>query len=106
MRSQKLSYLIGIIVCCYACNSGTGSDNSPKKDSLAIREEFANSPVLSPEESLKHLQAEESFTVELVAGEPLVVAPVAMTFDEKSRIWVVEMQGYMPDTVGTGEDMK
>jgi mono/diheme cytochrome c family protein len=64
------------------------------------------SSVLSPEESLKHMQVEDGFSVELVAAEPLVVAPVAMTFDEFSRIWVVEMQGYMPDTLGSGEDMR
>src|SRR5690606_40416502 len=35
---------------------------------------------------------------------PLVVAPVAMTFDNQGRIWLAEMEGYMPDTMGTGED--
>lgn len=93
------------IVFLIACNSGTGTDNTEKKDSLAIRREFASSPVLTPSASLKHLQVEEGFTIELMAAEPLVVAPVAMTFDEQSRAWVVEMQGYMPDTAGTGEDI-
>jgi len=59
---------------------------------------------LSPRASLKAMEVEEGFEVELVAAEPLVAAPVAMTFDEKGRIWVVEMGGYMPDTLGTGED--
>jgi mono/diheme cytochrome c family protein/glucose/arabinose dehydrogenase len=101
---EKLLYSVLIIACCGACGSGNGPGNGGK-DSLAIRKEFSNSPVLSPEESLQHLQVEEGFTVELAAAEPLVVAPVAMTFDELSRIWVVEMTGYMPDTAGTGEDM-
>jgi len=60
--------------------------------------------VLSPEASMKALEIEEGFEVELVASEPLVTAPVAMTFDTGGRIWVVEMDGYMPDTLGTGED--
>ncbi|MGK6350984.1 c-type cytochrome [Parapedobacter sp. DT-150] len=50
------------------------------------------------------MQVEEGFDVELVASEPLVMAPVAMTFDGQGRIWVVEMDGYMPDSLGTGED--
>src|SRR5690606_6399799 len=58
----------------------------------------------SPDASLKAMQVEEGFEVTLVAAEPLVIAPVAMTFDGEGRIWVVEMDGYMPDTLGTGED--
>jgi mono/diheme cytochrome c family protein/glucose/arabinose dehydrogenase len=104
MMLKKGFYFLLIIACCGACGTGSGSGNA-LKDSLAIREEFSSSPVLSPEESLKHMQVEEGFTVQLAAAEPLVVAPVAMTFDERSRAWVVEMQGYMPDTAGTGEDM-
>lgn len=60
---------------------------------------------LSPEEALEHFRVEEGFEVRLVAAEPLVIAPVAMTFDEKGRIWVVEMQNYMPDTLGIGENV-
>ncbi|QEC52078.1 hypothetical protein FRZ59_06870 [Anseongella ginsenosidimutans] len=73
-------------------------------DSLAIREKYDESPVLSAEESLEHFRIEEGFEIKLVASEPDVRTPVAMTFDEKGRIWVVEMPNYMPDTVGTGED--
>ncbi len=62
------------------------------------------SPVLTPQESLEHMKVEDGFVVKLVAAEPLVVAPVAMTFDDKGRMWVLEMQGYMPDTAGRGED--
>lgn len=63
-----------------------------------------SSPVLSGEEGIKKMQVEDGFAVKLVASEPLTVAPVALNFDEKGRIWVVEMEDYMPDTVGTGED--
>lgn len=73
-------------------------------DSLAIRGMFASSRPLSPEESLEKMVIEEAFDIELVAAEPLVISPVAMTFDYSGRMWVVEMTGYMPDTVGTGED--
>jgi len=60
--------------------------------------------VLSPQESIKAMEVEEGFQVALVASEPLVIAPVAMTFDNAGRIWLAEMEGYMPDTLGTGED--
>ena len=64
----------------------------------------AGNRVMSPEDSLDAMEVEDGFDVELVAAEPLVIAPVAMTFDDKGRIWVVEMDGYMPDTLGVGED--
>lgn len=46
----------------------------------------------------------DGFEVELAGSEPLIEAPVAMDFDNKGRMWVVEMRGYMPNLAGTGED--
>lgn len=100
---EKLFWLLLLITCLAGCRQGADS-NENVKDSLAIREEYATSPVRSPEEALKAMQLEEGFTIELAAAEPLVNTPVALTFDERGRLWVVEMQGYMPDTVGTGEE--
>ncbi|MDF9797165.1 putative membrane-bound dehydrogenase-like protein [Catalinimonas alkaloidigena] len=65
---------------------------------------FHAAPVLSPEEALQSFQLEDGFRLELVASEPLIQDPVAMTFDSKGRIWVAEMQSYMPDVEGNGED--
>lgn len=47
---------------------------------------------------------EPGFELEVVASEPLIEAPVAMDFDEKGRIWVVEMRGYMQNVEGLNED--
>ncbi len=49
---------------------------------------------LSPEESLKYLQTEPGLRVELVASEPMVVDPVAVAWDERGRMFVVEDRGY------------
>lgn len=86
-----------------SCNESTGK-KADASDSLAIREAYAESPVLTPQESMNKMKLQDGFAIQLVASEPLVNSPVALTFDEKGRIWVVEMEGYMPDTVGTGED--
>lgn len=64
-----------------------------------------SSPVYSAKEAIKRMQVEEGFEVKVVASEPLLNAPVAMSFDSKGRIWLVEMTGYMPDTLGTGEEV-
>jgi len=49
---------------------------------------------VSPQESLKYLVCEPGLTVELVAHEPNIIDPVALRFDEKGRMWVVEMRDY------------
>lgn len=74
-------------------------------DSLSIRKAFSESPVLSARESIQKMQIEKGFRVHIVATEPLLNSPVAISFDDKGRIWVVEMENYMPDSVGTGEDL-
>jgi mono/diheme cytochrome c family protein/glucose/arabinose dehydrogenase len=63
----------------------------------------AEAPVLSVREALDAFSLVEGFKIEAVASEPMVVDPVAMAFDEDGRIWVVEMQTYMPDMDATGE---
>ncbi len=89
----------------HACNQGTTETiEQYGNDSLAIRKAHASSPVLTPEESMKTMKLEEGFNIKLVAAEPLVIAPVALSFDERGRMWVIEMESYMPDTIATGEE--
>lgn len=57
------------------------------------------SPALPPEQYFPT----DSFQLTLVAAEPLPDAPVAITFDERGRIWVAEMRGYMTDLDNSGE---
>jgi putative membrane-bound dehydrogenase-like protein len=60
--------------------------------------------VLTPGQELKTFHVADGFRVQLVACEPMVQDPVAMTFDEAGRPWVVEMRGFMPDVDGRGEE--
>ena len=46
----------------------------------------------------------EGFDIQAIAAEPLLNSPVAMTFDEKGRIWAVELPGYMRDIEGQDEE--
>lgn len=66
--------------------------------------EVPAAPALSPEDALKSFRLHEGFRIELVAAEPLVEDPVAMTWDPAGRLYVVEMRGFMPDIDGRGED--
>lgn len=51
-------------------------------------------PPLSAEDSLKKLQVRAGYAVTLAAKEPLVQDPVFVDWDEKGRMWVVEMGDY------------
>jgi putative membrane-bound dehydrogenase-like protein len=54
----------------------------------------AVSPALSPAEAQKRFVVPEGFEVRLFAAEPDVINPVAMTWDDRGRLWVVELYEY------------
>lgn len=49
---------------------------------------------LSPEDSQKHIQLPEGFSAELFAAEPNIINPIAFTWDERGRLWVVQSKDY------------
>ncbi len=61
------------------------------------------SPALSPQEALRTFRLPKGFRIELVAHDPMVQDPVAISFDEDGRLWVAEMRGYMQDLKNAGE---
>jgi mono/diheme cytochrome c family protein/glucose/arabinose dehydrogenase len=77
-----------------------GETQAPPPASMKI----PPAPVVPPADALKTFQVAAGFRLELVAAEPLVHEPVAMSFDADGRLWVAEMRGYMPDVDGKGED--
>lgn len=56
--------------------------------------ELTRIPPTEPGEALSTFQIHPDFRIELVAAEPLVRDPIAMAFDERGRLYVVEMRGY------------
>jgi mono/diheme cytochrome c family protein len=74
------------------------SNNPPPADANS-------SPVVPANESISKMKLEPGFAIKLIASEPLISAPVAMTFDKAGRIWALEMEDYMPDTLGNGENI-
>ncbi|MBW3595956.1 MAG: c-type cytochrome [Planctomycetes bacterium] len=68
----------------------------PERDSLE-RDYAAELPriePLSPAEAKESFETAPGFRIELAAAEPLVVDPVAMSFDENGRLFVIEMRDY------------
>ena len=107
-RFFRFQYFVIIIVLLSACRQGKENEHQKVLDSIALRAKVdaTESPSLSPAEALKSFKIEDGFEVKLVASEPLIQAPVSMKFDRQGRIWVIEMPSYMPDTLGTGEDVR
>jgi putative membrane-bound dehydrogenase-like protein len=54
----------------------------------------AMTPALSPEEAQKKFTVPDGLEVRLFAAEPDVINPVAMTWDERGRLWLVELYEY------------
>ena len=60
---------------------------------------------LSPLAASKAMTLPEGFSATLFAGEPDIVQPIAFTFDDRGRMWVVECLSYPNWTEdGTGHD--
>lgn len=57
---------------------------------------------LSPEESKKHIQVPVDFNFEIFAHEPNVMHPIAMTWDERGRLFVLVTKDYPNERKETG----
>ena len=57
---------------------------------------------LSPEESMKHIQVPVDFNIETFAAEPNVMHPIAISWDEKGRMFVLITKDYPNERKSTG----
>jgi putative membrane-bound dehydrogenase-like protein len=57
---------------------------------------------LSPEESVKHIQIPVDFTLDVFAHEPDVMHPIAMTWDERGRLFVLITKDYPNERKDSG----
>ncbi len=101
MLSQSIrswsSCLLLVIFCLPSMIEVSAQD--PPRDSLDrnYAEELPRIPPRSAAEALASFVVKSPYEIELVASEPQVVDPVAIDFDERGRIYVVEMRGYSED---------
>ncbi|MFN0067886.1 MAG: PVC-type heme-binding CxxCH protein, partial [Limisphaerales bacterium] len=68
--------------------------NAPAGRQMAGQHAAATTPAMSPEDARKAFVVPPGFQVRLFASEPEVVNPVAMSFDERGRLWVLELYEY------------
>ncbi len=77
-------------------------DEGPENPELKFK--LPVPPVLTPEQELATIKVQKGYRVELVASEPMIETPVAMSWDDQGRLYVCEMRGYMNDIDAKGED--
>jgi len=56
--------------------------------------ELPRIPPVSADQALSTFEVKPGFHLELVAAEPLIESPIALSFDEDGRMYVVEMRDY------------
>jgi putative membrane-bound dehydrogenase-like protein len=66
----------------------------PKVEDADFSAELPRIPATEPADARTTMKVQEGFEMDLVAHEPLVASPVAMAWDEQSRMFIVEMRGY------------
>jgi putative membrane-bound dehydrogenase-like protein len=55
----------------------------------------SNAPFLKPEEAVARMEIQDGFQIDIFAAEPDIGEPIAFTFDDRGRIWVVENYNYI-----------
>ena len=71
-------------------------------DDLPARFDHAPNKPYPPEEARQKMTVPPGFHVDLVASEPDIVNPIAMTFDDRGRIWVTQSVEYPRKSAGPG----
>src|SRR5262245_66549107 len=100
---RKLACVLGVALLGLVALSVTRTP-AQKREPIPHGQDRMPGPPLSPAEAIQKMTVPEGFTVELVAAEPAHVNPVAMTVDERGRIWVTESLEYPPGSAGPGPD--
>ena len=108
-KSFRRALVVGALMVCGLPRAGVGADyhpdlnkdlgfpiykNAPPGRQLSGAHAPATTPALAPEESQKLIQLPPGFEARLFASEPEVVNPVAMTWDDRGRLWVLELYEY------------
>jgi len=106
-RSKASTFVLSssflILVSSFPPQAGAVHSKNAGPEKVELKFKLPPPVPLSPEEAMKVFAVEKGFRIELVASEPMIESPVAMSFDDQGRLYVCEMRGYMHDLEGGGE---
>ncbi len=83
-----------------AAASTAGTAKTPGNIWLPVKKAGPTSPALTPDEEVKTFSLPPGYHAQLVAAEPLIESPIIIDFDPDGRMWVLELQAFLPDTSG------
>ncbi len=109
MKLNRFAAAVMLGSCCVVIFSGQSAMGLQEKQAgqqerIPHNQSEPPGPALSPQEAIARMTVPEGFSVDLVVSEPDLVNPVAMTFDERGRIWVTESLEYPRTSPGPGQD--
>lgn len=93
--------ITGALVCSASLLALNPKNAGPEE--IVIKFKLPPPKPLTAEEELATFRLAPGFHAELVAAEPMVEEPIALSWDEKGRMFVCEMRGYMGNVEGAGE---
>lgn len=98
MLNRKTGSVL-VLLSLLSCFAALGAKKPPAKPTAAGAEPGADIklervPSKTPEQELASTEVLPGFRMDIVATEPQIVDPVAMSFDEAGRLYVVEMIDY------------
>ncbi|MEM1094125.1 MAG: PVC-type heme-binding CxxCH protein [Bacteroidota bacterium] len=99
------SYLAALLLFAFGCTSSQRATLTYSTVNNGVQDLTLQNP-LEATQTLDYLTVPDGFEVQLFAAEPNIVNPIALTWDERGRLWVVESTNYPHDHVGeeTGTD--
>src|SRR5262245_33442512 len=83
-----------LCICLLAITCLMPADAPAQGKELEGERAAAKSECPSPEEARAKMSVPEGYEVRCFAHEPMVQNPVAMTWDHRGRLWVVELYEY------------
>ena len=93
--------LVTLLLACLARVSFAAAEG---EGALPWRQDHAPNLPYSPHEAASKMTVPDGFHVDVVASEPQIVNPIAMTFDDRGRIWITESVEYPRKAAGPGRD--
>jgi len=101
-----LRFLVFILVGVLFSMAASAQEVDPTTGTVRIprKQSGPPGPPVAAEEAARRMTVPDGFQVEVVAAEPDVVNPVAMTIDDRGRFWITESFEYPRTEAGPGRD--
>lgn len=106
LSKKWIALAVTISVVAVACKTYQSAIKKDPATGKVILNTNPSPAFLTPEESLKSFAIQKGYKMQLVASEPMISEPVAIVWDGNGRMYVAEMNTYMQDITGQGQDRK